>query len=97
MPLAAVDVFMNADFLQYFQEKAVEYTTVDKTYCSAFSKQDPRRDSGVSQVFTLGLHHLQRCYPPRPRLSERYRADNNGGESRLATLLQLQLIRRAEA
>ncbi|KAL8655043.1 MAG: hypothetical protein Q9210_001134 [Variospora velana] len=34
IPLAAVDVFMTAEFLQYFQEKAVEYTTVDKTYCA---------------------------------------------------------------
>ncbi|KAI4158737.1 MAG: hypothetical protein L6R39_000474 [Caloplaca ligustica] len=34
IPLAAVDVFMTAEAIQCFQEKSVEYTTVDKTYCA---------------------------------------------------------------
>lgn len=34
IPLAAVEVFLTAEFIQHFREKSVEYTTVNKTYCA---------------------------------------------------------------
>lgn len=34
IPLAAVKVFLTAEFIQYFHEKSIEYTTVNKTYCA---------------------------------------------------------------
>ncbi|KAL8936530.1 MAG: hypothetical protein Q9211_004139 [Gyalolechia sp. 1 TL-2023] len=33
IPLAAVEVFLTAEFIQQFRKKCVEYTSVDKTYC----------------------------------------------------------------
>ncbi|KAI4133433.1 MAG: hypothetical protein LQ338_000169 [Usnochroma carphineum] len=34
IPLAAVDVFLTAEFVQYFQAKSLEYSTLDRTYCA---------------------------------------------------------------
>lgn len=34
IPLAAVDVFLTAEFIEHFLEKSVEFTTPDRIYCS---------------------------------------------------------------
>lgn len=34
IPLAAVDVFLTAEFIRHFHEKSIEYTTANKTYCA---------------------------------------------------------------
>lgn len=90
MPLAAVDVFMNADFLQYFQEKVVEYTTVDKTYCPAFIL--PNRIHGETvvchkrslQVCTIckGVTHQDRDCPKDTGLKERLTTAEKAGWQR---------------
>ncbi|KAL8843547.1 MAG: hypothetical protein Q9170_000051 [Blastenia crenularia] len=68
IPLAAVDVFFTAEFIQYFHEKGVEYTTVNKVYCawptcSAFIPpneinsdiaQRPKRKAGSVATVAIG-------------------------------------------
>lgn len=34
IPIAAVDVFLTQEFINHFEEKSVEFTTTDRTYCA---------------------------------------------------------------